>query len=279
MRSPWSLVSNELAVVDGMLTRGTRLVPPESLRNNIVQLAHEGHMGISKTKERIRQDFWWPGLDLMVERVVRDCVPCFLSDKILKPRQSPMVCRKLPMCPWDEVAIDIVGPLQGEHQTLYLIVLLDLYSCWVEVSSVRDITTQSIIKFLDSIFKRESFPRSLMSDNGPQFCSCEMEDYLVKCGIEHKKISLYHPESNGAIERLNKTLKESIQLARVNSLNWREELQNRISAYRFTPHSSTGKTPFELFKGRSPNTILCPGLMILDKASRIIALGYGGTKK
>ncbi|KAJ1129495.1 hypothetical protein NDU88_007863 [Pleurodeles waltl] len=68
---PWEILKEELAVNDGVLMRDTRLIPPEALRKKLIPLAHEGHMGIAKTKECIRLDFWWPGLDLMVERAVR----------------------------------------------------------------------------------------------------------------------------------------------------------------------------------------------------------------
>ena len=54
-------VRNELSVSKGMLLRGTRLVPPCSIREELVNLAHEAHQGISKTNERLRADYWWPG--------------------------------------------------------------------------------------------------------------------------------------------------------------------------------------------------------------------------
>lgn len=100
--------------------------------------------------------------------------------------------------------MDILGPITGEHATSYVIVLMDLYSRWVEVSCVQDISSSAVIRFLEGVFKRESFPRYLLTDNGVQFCSHETESYLQRCGIVHKKSALYHPETNGAIERVIK---------------------------------------------------------------------------
>ena len=34
--------------------RGTRIVPPTCLQTDIIDLAHEGHQGIVKTKERLQ---------------------------------------------------------------------------------------------------------------------------------------------------------------------------------------------------------------------------------
>lgn len=87
-----------------------------------------------------------------------------------------------------------------------------------------DISSTCIIKFLNEVFKRESFPNSVLSDNSPQFYSAKFEDYLKTFAIKHQTFSVYHPETNGAMERLNKTLK-SIQFAKANNIDWRIALQ------------------------------------------------------
>lgn len=200
----WRIIADKLSVDNEILLRGSTLVPPSSLKKRLMEEAHQGHLGILKTKERLRASFWWPGMDLEIEREVRECMQCKISDKILTPRTVPMVCCRLPNGPWEDIAIDIVGPLNGEYRTPYLIVLIDLYSRLFEVSCVSDVTSTCVISFLQDIFKREGFPKSLLSDNGPQFCSGQMSDFLLSCGIMHKKCAVYHPETNGAVERFNR---------------------------------------------------------------------------
>ncbi|KAJ1105959.1 hypothetical protein NDU88_003362 [Pleurodeles waltl] len=39
----------------------------------VLELAHEGHLGIRAMKCRVREDFWWPGVDRAFERYVRGC--------------------------------------------------------------------------------------------------------------------------------------------------------------------------------------------------------------
>ncbi|XP_078518999.1 vomeronasal type-2 receptor 26-like [Lissotriton helveticus] len=60
------------------------------------------------------------------------------------------------------------------------------------------------------------------------------------------------------IERFNRVVKESVMLAKSQSLNWKEEVQRKIEEYRLSPHSTTGKTPFLLLRGRVPNTVVEP---------------------
>ena len=166
---PWNMVWHELTVERDILMRGTRLIPPESLRTKLIEKAHIGHLGIVKTKERLRMNFWWPGMDMAIERQVRDCTQCITSDKPLRTKQPPMVCRRLPRYPWDELSMDIIGPIRGELKTPYLIVLEDLYSRWVEVTNMSEVSSKKVIDFLTEIFKKESFTNYILTDNGPQF--------------------------------------------------------------------------------------------------------------
>jgi len=50
----YQVVENELSEIDGVLLRGSRIVIPVTLREHVLKLAHEGHQGIVKTKQRLR---------------------------------------------------------------------------------------------------------------------------------------------------------------------------------------------------------------------------------
>ena len=52
------LVSRELTCIGQVVLRGTRIVVPRKLRKRVLDLAHEGHQGIVKTKESLRSDVW-----------------------------------------------------------------------------------------------------------------------------------------------------------------------------------------------------------------------------
>lgn len=218
--------------MDNCLFRGTKLVPPGSLREVLVNLAHEGHLGITKTKQRLRLDYRWQNMDLEIERKIGECVPCSASDKVLKQHTPPMHCRSPAESPWADVALDIVGPLTGENRTPYMLVLMDSYSKWPEVKFVSEITTKSVIKFLLEVFLREGLPSSILTDNGVQLCSKKIKEFLECNGIKHKLCALYHPESNGMVQRFNKTIKESIQLAEASGLSWKDKVVKRLEAYR-----------------------------------------------
>ena len=73
---PFYRFRNELGAVEDVLVRGERLLVPTSLRQRLLAAAHEGHQGMVRTKQRIRQHFWWPGLDAAVKEIVRACEVC-----------------------------------------------------------------------------------------------------------------------------------------------------------------------------------------------------------
>ena len=63
----YKAVRNELCTLDKLVLRGTRLLIPTRLRRRVLDLAHEGHQGVVKTKQRLRTKVWWAGIDKQVE--------------------------------------------------------------------------------------------------------------------------------------------------------------------------------------------------------------------
>ena len=71
-------------------------------------------------------------------------------------------------------------------------------------------TTRIVIDQLKSIFCRNGFPTTIVTDNGPQFTSELFRKFLREKGIEHVKSSQYHPQGNGVVERMHGTLNSVI---------------------------------------------------------------------
>lgn len=72
-------------------------------------------------------------------------------------------------------------------------------------------------------------------------------------GIEQLPLSGGHPQTDGLVEQFNRTLKQMLQkLVSKNGKDWDKKLGSVLFAFRTTPYSSSGETPFYLVNGRDP---------------------------
>ena len=259
-------VKNELCVLGKLVLRGTRIVIPQSLRKQVLHLAHEGHQGIVKMKGRLRTKVWWPKMDTDAERICKSCHGCQVVSGFCAP--EPMQRVEPPTGPWQDVAIDVLGPLPSGES---LLVVVDYYSRFFEVVIMQSTTSQKMIEALTPIFVRYGYPFTLKSDNAAQFVSEEFEEFLSKNGIEHRKSPPLWPQANGEVERQNRTLLKVLKIAQVEGKRWKDELNKFLLAYRTTPHSTTGMTPASLMFGRELKTKLPelrPNKSVLDENIR-----------
>ena len=128
----YGLLVNELTVEGEFIMRNNAIIPPCSLRKTIIQAAHIGHFGISKTIENVKKFYWWPCMDSHVRKIINNCPQCLVSDKHWKLYESPLHPVQLPEAPWSKVALDFSGPFAILKESMkYLIVLIDYYSKWV----------------------------------------------------------------------------------------------------------------------------------------------------
>ena len=69
----YKAVRQELSILGKLVLRGTRLLIPCKLRSLVLELGHEGHQGVVKTKQRLRTKVWWPGINKQVEEKYKTC--------------------------------------------------------------------------------------------------------------------------------------------------------------------------------------------------------------
>ena len=253
----------ELCNYGNLLLRGTRIIIPKELCKRVLELAHEGHQGIVKTKSMLRIKVWWPGMDKQVVRLCRTCHGCRVNSEFRRPEP---ITRTLPPS----------GPWQDRHSRTSthgenIFVIVDYYSRYSEAVIMKTVTSTTIVRVLERIFGRLGLPYSRRSDNGSQFVSGAFQNFLRDNGVEHRRITPLAPWQNGECELQNCTLMKAVPIAHSEGKYWRRELTKLLIAHRSTPHSSTGATPFFLMYGREMRTKLadlCREQIVLDEATR-----------
>nr|XP_039268356.1 uncharacterized protein K02A2.6-like [Styela clava] len=236
---------------DVCLARGSRAIIPSQLRKRVLEMAHSGHPGMVRMKQRCRENVWWPRLNAQIEDFVRNCQPCAMSGKSIKPAEPPLQSIPWPSEPWKDISIDVFGEMQiAPVKDRFAVVINDLHSKWPEVALTSNVTSTYLINILEGLFARWGIPESITSDNGSVFVSYEFKHFLAKHGIKQKLCALYNPTSNSITERFNRVLKEGLKTHLREGKTVGKAIQIILQNYRATPHALTGKSPAELMTGR-----------------------------
>ena len=260
-------IYNELSVSkDGIVMRGTRIVVPEALQARIIKIAHDGHQGITKTKQLLRSKVWFVGIDRMAEDAIDRCEKCQINSSCLSP--EPACMSEMPEHVWENLAIDFYGPFLDNK---YLMVVIDEYSRYPIVKPVKSTAAENIIPELHEIFSTFGIPKQMKSDNGPPFNGEQYDIFLKHFGVKRRKITPLHPRANAEVERFMKNITKVLKNASANQSPWKRELNYFLSAYRATKHSTTGVSPNELlFKFNSTARIgQCISWSSVDKSDKL----------
>ena len=154
--------------------------------------------------------------------------------------------------------MDIVGPLEKTargHQ--YILVILDYATRYPEAIPLRKANAKSIAKELVQMFTRVGIPKTLFTDQGTPLVSRVMKELCQLFKVRSLRTSVYHPQTDGLVERFNQTLKGMLRkVVSRDGKDWDLLLPYLLFAVREIPQSSTGFSPFEILYGRHPRGIL-----------------------
>ena len=78
-------VHNDISVSNELVMLNNKIIIPSSLQQTVLKLAHEGHQGMVRTKQRLRSKVWWPKMNSDVEQFINSCHSC----QIVSPAQPP----------------------------------------------------------------------------------------------------------------------------------------------------------------------------------------------
>ena len=221
----------------GVILRHRQIIVPEILHQTVIQLAHEGHQGIEKTKSLLREKVWFPGINNEGEKKVKSCLACQATT--LETKREPLNLSPLPKEPWKQISAYFKELSDGG----YLLVVYDYYSRCPIVEFIPSVSAPVVIPRLHKIFAEFGVPAQVRTDNGPPFNGKEFKSFAKNSGFEHRKITPKWPQANGEVERFMRTIKKTIEAAIEGNRPWKHESHDMLRNYKATPHSPTGKPP------------------------------------
>lgn len=239
LRNFWSY-RDELSVDNGMILKGERLFIPSALRKKVLQNLHTGHLGITKTQLRARNDVFWPTINKDIELMCRACNIC--QEHLPSQQHQPLQPTEIPSRPWSVLGTDLFQVGNDQY-----IIIADYYSKFPLVNKLpAHASSKAVADITAAHLSVMGIPDIIRSDNGPQFIGQAYQSFLSEWNITHITSSPRYPRSNGFIERHIKTVKAIIKKARKAKEN--EDLA--LLRWRTTPVSNTLPSPAELLFGR-----------------------------
>ncbi len=239
----------------------TLLVVPRTKTETVLELAHlhmlASHLGAANTTQQIRGRFHWPGMEAEVKRFCQSCPTCQKTSQRTPP-PSPLIPLPVIEVPFERIGMDLVGPLSKfarGHE--HILVIVDYATRYPEAVPLRKATAKSIAHELFLLSSREGIPTEILTDQGTPFMSRLMADLCTLFKVKQLRTSVYHPQTDGLVERLNQMLKQMLRcVAAKDKRDWDLMLPYVLFGIWDVPQASTGFTPLELLVGRQPRGLL-----------------------
>ncbi|XP_022026370.1 uncharacterized protein LOC110927055 [Helianthus annuus] len=214
--------SEHYQMADGILYRKSYLGPllrcvDADDANYLIREVHEGICGIHAGPRMVvakvmNAGYYWPGMHLDAVKELRKCSGCQRhAPKTMRPKNELVpVTTAWPFQQW---GIDMVGPFpEAPGAVKFIIVVVDYFTKWVEAKALASTTSAVVKRFIwEQIICRFGLPLRIITDNGTNFAADDLERWFKELHVEHTFSSVAHPQGNGQVEAVNKSIVDGIK--------------------------------------------------------------------
>ena len=223
-----------------------RILVPDSLRRQVFDAIHSvSHPGARASCRLVSQAFVWTRMAADVKEYCRACVDCQRS-KITRHISAPPASVPVPARRFSAINVDLVGPLPpaGGEGYRYILSIIDRNSRWFELLPLTNIDAATVCRALVSGWiSRYGVPAVIYSDRGSQFVSSLWNNLGQLLGFKPSTTTSYHPQGNGLVERLHRSIKASLRARR--TVNWLDDLPWVALGLRAAPREDSGVSAAE----------------------------------
>ncbi|XP_028165519.1 uncharacterized protein LOC114356506 [Ostrinia furnacalis] len=235
-----------------------RWVVPRGVRWQLLKANHDdvGHFGFEKTLERLRSYYWFPKMRRFTKKYVAACLECAHHKIPSGAKEGELHPIPKIDVPFHTIHADHLGPfVRSKHKNSYLLVIVDSFTKYVNLTPVRSTKSKESIKVFKNYFSYFGTPTRLITDRGTSFTSKKFKSFVSKLGIKHILNSVATPRANGQVERYNRTILSSLSTMSHGKgpEKWDDYVQDVQVGINSTVHEVTKKSPTELLFGRKVN--------------------------
>lgn len=242
---------------DGLLVRlspldkAVQVYEPEGLRQEVLTLehnpAHAGHPGVNKMYTSLRRAYYWESMVADVYTFVANHNACAKGKVRGRRRTAPL--RLFPASePFTDVCLDLLGPFPvSASGNRFLLVIVDRFSKLTRVVPIPREDAETVASgFCDTRVASYGPPDTLLTDNGSQLTSAYFRGFCGMLGIRHLTSTTYHPQTQGQVERYNRTIVAQLKAyVSEHQESWDDLVSVLTLACNSRPKQSTGVAPLE----------------------------------
>ena len=224
---------------------------PKSVFPYLAKISHgQDHASKTKMIDLVNKYWFAPGFTTYADRFCSKCVIC-MTHNIGRGLVVPTSAQPKADGPFEYLMIDFItlNPCQNYR---YALVIVDMWSRWVECYPCRDESAKTVANILlRHIFPRWGMCSKLGSDNGSSFVNKVIQSLAQNLQFDLKTHCSYHPESAAPVERANQTLKGKLtKLMAETNLSWVQVLPLALMYMRGRTNATLGLSPYEILMGR-----------------------------
>ena len=158
--------------------------------------------------ELLKRMYWWPGLKKDVKKYIQGCFKCQQNKVQHQKKAGELHLLEILNGPWQEISIDIIGPLPKLNGMDAIVVIVDQFMKMIRLkATTMNISLEGIVKiYQNNIWKLHRIPRKILSDRGPQFTSKFIEEFTKVLGTKQQLLMAYYPQTNSQTERINQEI-------------------------------------------------------------------------
>ena len=236
---------------DRVLYKYNAIVLPQLYQIELLFRSHDqmGHQGIEKVYTRILKRFEWPGMKKACEKWVTACLSC---QQVKDPRKLRFPLQSIESSEFNEV-------VQIDHQKICMtdsgynqvLVMIDHFTNYAEaVPCITASAEETCDHLINTWIARHGCPMTFQSDNGTAFVGELTKELMRRSQVALAHSTTYHPQTNGLVERQNRTLVSMLRVYCSRYMtDWERYLQQVMGAYNSTQHSTTVVSPHMMLTG------------------------------
>lgn len=169
------------------------------------------HLGFDRMIKKLGESCWFPKMNQIVKKYVRNCLDCAHGTKKSGKRAGLMNPIPKISQPFETIHLDQMGPMETDTDGFkYILTLVDAFTKYVILTPTRNVDVDAVLIALDNFIDLFGVPRRIIADRGGAFDSKSFEEFCVKNGIERHITATAMPRGNGQAERYHRKMLSSL---------------------------------------------------------------------